>query len=127
MKPSELKKGHVIRVNNELLKIVSFIPEPLLKVKPDPGGLPGEKIYATPAEEFQLSVISVANGDPFISERDRCVEIMICMGGEARIKDLNSGQVETVEKGKSLLIPSALGQYQIVGEAKLYKATVRDL
>ena len=108
----------------ELLKIVNFISEPVLKVKPHPGELPGEKIYASPAEEFQLSVISVANGDLFISERDRGVEIMICMEGEARIKDLESGQVETVEKGKSLLIPSALGQYRIVGKATLYKATV---
>ena len=107
----------------ELLKIVNFSPEPVRKVTPS-GGLPGEKIYATPAEEFQLSVISVANGDPFISERDRGVEIMICMEGGGEIKDLESGQVETVEKGKSLLIHSALGQYQIVGEAKLYKATV---
>jgi len=107
----------------ELLKIVNFSLEPVRKVKPS-GGLPGEKIYATPAEEFQLSAISVANGDPFISERDRGVEIMICMEGGAEIKDQESGQVETVEKGKSLLIPSAVGQYQIVGEATLYKATV---
>jgi len=107
----------------ELLKIVSFTPEPVRKVTPS-GGLPGEKIYATPAEEFQLSVISVANRDPFISERDRGVEIMICMEGGAEIKDLESGQVETVAKGKSLLIPSALSQYQIVGEATIYKATV---
>jgi len=76
----------------ELLKIVNFISEPVLKVKPHPGELPGEKIYASPAEEFQLSVISVANGDFFISERDRGVEIMICMvGRKTRIKDLESG------------------------------------
>ena len=107
----------------ELLKIVNFSPEPVRKVTPS-NGLPGEKIYASPAQEFQLSIISVANGDPFISERDRGVEIMICMQGEGEIKDLESGQVETVEKGKSLLIPSALGEYQIVGRGKLYKAAV---
>lgn len=108
----------------ELLKIVNFSPEPVRKVKPHPGGLPGEKIYATPADEFQLSVISVATGDPFTSERDRGVEIMICMEGEAGIRDLGSSQVLTLGKGMSLIVPSAVPQYEIAGGATLYKATV---
>ena len=108
----------------ELLKIVNFTPEPVRKVKPHPGGLPGEKIYATPAEEFQLSVISVANGDPFISERDRGVEIMICMEGEARIKDSGTNEPLLLTTGNSVIIPSSVGWYQIEGRARVYKATV---
>lgn len=111
----------------ELLKIVNFSPEPVRKIKPHPGGLPGERIYATPAEEFQLSEISVANGDPFNSERDRGVEIMICMEGEARIKERGDSEPLLFTTGNSVIIPSSVGWYQIEGEAKLYKATVRDL
>jgi len=111
----------------ELLKIVNFSREPVRKIKPHPGGLPGERIYATPAEEFQLSEISVANGDPFNSERDRGVEIMICMEGEARIKDGGTNEPLLFTTGDSVIIPSSVGWYQIEGEAKLYKATVRDL
>lgn len=108
----------------ELLKIVNFSPEPVRKIKPHPGGLPGERIYATPAEEFQLSEISVANGDPFNSERDRGVEIMICMEGEARIKERGDSEPLLFTTGNSVIIPSSVGWYQIEGEAKLYKATV---
>ena len=108
----------------ELLKIVKFTPEPVRKVKLS-GGLPGEKIYATPAEEFQLSVISVATGDRFVSESDRGVEIMICMEGEARIKDYDDSEPLLLKTGDSVLIPSSVDWYEIEGRAKLYKATVQ--
>jgi len=107
----------------ELLKIVNFSPKPVRKVE-SYGGLPGEKIYATPAEEFQLSVINVANGNPFISSRDRGVEIMICMDGEARIKARGNIETLLLRTGNSVIIPSSVGWYQIDGRAKLYKATV---
>jgi mannose-6-phosphate isomerase len=107
----------------ELLKIVNFSPEPVWKVELS-GGLPGERIYTTPADEFQLSVISVANGDPFISEKDRGVEIMICMEGEARIKDSGINEPLSLTTGNSVIIPSSVGWYQIDGRGKLYKAAV---
>ena len=107
----------------ELLKIVNFSPEPVGKVKLS-GGLPGEKIYATPADEFQLSVISVANGDRFTSERDRGVEIMICMEGETRIQDHDNKEPLVLRTGNSVIIPSSVGWYQIEGSGKFYKATV---
>ena len=108
----------------ELLKIVNFSPEPVGKVKLS-GGLPGEKIYETPADEFQLSVISVANGDPFTSERDRGVEIMICMEGEVRFTRWHGNkQPLPLTTGNSVIIPSSVGWYQIEGRGKLYKATV---
>ena len=105
----------------ELLKIVNFTPEPVGKLKLS-GGLPGEKIYATPAEEFQLSVISVASGDPFTSERDRGVEIMICMEGEVSFQDRSHNEALPLRTGNSVIIPSSVGWYQIEGSGKLYKA-----
>ena len=107
----------------ELLRIVNFTPVPVRKVETHPGQS-AEMIYETPAAEFQLSVISVAAGNAFTNQRERGVEIIICMEGSAEIKDLRSGQAETLGKGISILIPSAVGPYQIEGEATLYKATV---
>ena len=111
----------------ELFKIVNFSSEPVEKVELS-DGMPGEKIYATPAEEFQLSVISVASGDPFTSDKDRGVEVMICMEGEARIKQNGIDEPLLLTTGNSVIIPSSVGWYQIEGSGKLYKATtVRDI
>ncbi len=107
----------------ELLRIVNFTPGPVQKVRPQTGQ-PAESVYETPASEFRLSVISVSEDNPFTSQGDRGVEIVISMEGTARIQDLGRGRFETVEKGMSVLIPSAVGPYQIAGEATLYKATV---
>jgi mannose-6-phosphate isomerase len=108
----------------ELLRIVNFSPGPVQKIALQPGRQPTERVYETPASEFRLSAIAVSENSTFTDEGDRGVEIMICMEGEARIKDLRSGQFEIVGKGMSVLIPSAVGPYLIEGEATLYKAAV---
>lgn len=108
---------------SELLRIVDFMPMRVQKIKPRPGR-PAERVYKTPASEFELSAITVSEKRTFTDEEDRGVKIIICMDGEARIKDLRKGQVETVTKGVSVLIPSAVGPYLIEGEATLYKAAV---
>ena len=107
----------------ELLRIVNFSPSPVQKILSKPGA-PAERVYETPAEEFQLSVIKVSDGITFMSQRDRSVEIVICIEGKARIQDLRIGVSETLGKGQSVLIPAAAGPYQIEGEAKLYRAMV---
>jgi len=107
----------------ELLRIVDFSPSPVQKILPRPGA-PAERVYETPAEEFQLSMITVSDGITFISQKDRSVEIMICIEGKARIQDLRIGASETLGKGQSVLIPAAAGPYQIEGEATLYRAMV---
>lgn len=108
----------------ELLRIVNFSPGPVQKIALQPGRQATERVYETQASEFQLSAIAVSENSTFTDEEDRGVEIMICMEGEARIKDLRSGQFEIVGKGMSVLIPSAVGPYLIEGEATLYKAAV---
>ncbi|MBW1782222.1 MAG: mannose-6-phosphate isomerase, class I [Deltaproteobacteria bacterium] len=107
----------------ELLRILNFTQGPVQKLVSKPC-VPGESFYETPAEEFQLSVITVSDGVRFTSETDRSVEIMICMEGEARIADLGSGASEMLKKGVSVLIPAAIDSYQIEGEGTLYMAAV---
>jgi mannose-6-phosphate isomerase len=108
----------------ELLRIVDFSPMQVQKIEPQEGRQPAERIYETPAAEFQLAVITVSNGISFQSERDRSVDILICMEGSARIQGLKNSDSGSVEKGMSVLIPAAVGPYQIAGEATLYRATV---
>jgi len=108
----------------ELLGIVDFRFMHPQKLQPEPGRQPAEWIYETPAAEFQLAVITVSDGISFQSERDRSVDILICMEGSARIQGLKNSDSESIEKGMSVLIPAAVGPYQIAGEATLYKATV---
>ncbi len=108
----------------ELLMIMDFRFMHPQKLRPEPGRQPAERIYDTPAAEFQLSAINVSEGISFLSERDRSVDILICMEGSARIQGLQNSDSESVEKGMSVLIPAAVGPYQIVGEATLYRATV---
>ncbi|UCF55870.1 MAG: hypothetical protein JSW15_07070, partial [Deltaproteobacteria bacterium] len=83
-----------------------------------------ESLYHSPAEEFMLSVISIGEGSVFRSSRKRSVEMMICLGGNAHIADLGNGDVFSLSKGTSIIVPAAAEQYRIEGEATIYKAAV---
>ena len=107
----------------ELLKLVDFKTGPALPVKPAETR-PCESVYQTPAQEFLLSVISVDKGKSFESPLDRTVEMVICMEGEAEIKDPGRGKAISLTRGRSVIIPSSVPQYRIDGMATLYKASV---
>ncbi|MCP4683054.1 MAG: mannose-6-phosphate isomerase, class I, partial [Desulfobacterales bacterium] len=107
----------------ELLKIINFEPTLSHKVKTVKSG-DCLKTFITPAEEFLLSVISVDKGQSFASSQDRGVEILICMEGEAGIKDLGSGEALALNKGVSVIVPAAVPRYRIEGSAVLYMASV---
>jgi mannose-6-phosphate isomerase len=108
---------------NELVAILSFAGKDVEVLTPT-RLVSGEEVYETHAEEFVLSVISVGENSPFTSDSCRSVEIMICTNGEARVTDLSISEVTSVNKGTSIVIPAALEQYRIEGNATLYKATV---
>lgn len=107
----------------ELLKIVDFKTGPVYKIKPTQRD-PARTLYETPAREFLLSVIVVSEENAFISPADRSVEIMICLSGKAEIEDLGTGEVLSVKRGQSLIVPSGISRYLIKGNAKLYVASV---
>jgi mannose-6-phosphate isomerase class I len=50
--------------------------------------------------------------------------MMMCTEGEVTVTDLSAGETTLLTKGASILVPAALQQYRIEGEATLYKATV---
>lgn len=108
---------------DELLNILNFAGGEVDVLRPIEW-LPGEAQYPTPATDFALSVIDVGNGTRYESQRERSVEIMICTQGEATISELPDGSVTVLTKGVSILVPAAVEQYVIEGNAKIYKASV---
>jgi mannose-6-phosphate isomerase len=104
----------------ELLDIVNFISNPVLKQRPlaDENF---ERIYETPATEFQLSEI-VLNGHERSAGRGvRGVEILICMAGEGLIAETEGGRALPLKKGMSIIVPSAVPGYILSGNITLYK------
>ena len=52
------------------------------------------------------------------------MEIVICTEGEVRVTDLSDGEITLLTKGTSVIIPAAVEEYRIEGQATLYKAAV---
>jgi mannose-6-phosphate isomerase len=107
----------------ELLAVLNFTDGEVNILGPE-NLTPGEAIYSTEAEEFVLSVIRVDNAAPFSSPRDRSVEMMMCTEGEVSVTDLSAGDITRLTRGISIIVPAAVEQYSIEGEATLYKAAV---
>jgi mannose-6-phosphate isomerase len=107
----------------ELLTVLNFTDGDLNILGPENLAF-GEAIYSTEAEEFALSVMRLNKGAPFSSPRNRSVEIMICTEGEVSVTDLSAGDITRLTRGMSIIVPAAVEQYRIEGEATLYKATV---
>jgi len=107
----------------ELLKVLSFKENEVGILRPERQGSM-ESVYPTTAQEFMLSVICVHEGSVFDSHRGRNVEIMICLEGDAHVTDFGNGDILPLSQGTSIFVPSAVKQYRIQGEAKIYKATV---
>lgn len=107
----------------ELLKVVNFEPRPvdLLETK-DRGE--NEKLFVTPANEFVLSLISVSAENSYFSSTHRSAEILLCSDGAAAMQDSAAKNRIKIKKGESVLIPAAVKEYKISGNAVLYKAAV---
>jgi len=107
----------------ELLKILRFSQSEVDILRPHEQETV-ESFYPLVSEEFVLSMISPRQGSPFESSKKRSVEMMICIEGDARVTDLGSGEMLSLKKGATIIVPAAVEQYRIDGEAKIYKASV---
>ena len=108
---------------SELLRILDCSPGNAEILKPGSKD-ETERLYPIVAQEFALSSISVQETSSYESPRDRSVEIMICVEGDARLTDLASGDGVPLKKGTSFIVPAAVSQYAIRGKATLFKAAV---
>ena len=107
----------------ELLKVLNFEPRPVKILKAEKKSK-NERVYASEANEFVLSVISISAGSAYQSSGSRSVEIMLCTEGMASLKDEGTQESIIIKKGDSAIIPAAVICYSIVGDALIYKAAV---
>jgi mannose-6-phosphate isomerase len=107
----------------ELLNILNFSEAKLSILQPERVAS-GEAVYPTETAEFVLSIIEVSRGAPCTGAQKRSVEMMICTKGEATVTDLGDGETIGLTRGASIVVPAAVEQYRIEGEAEIYKAAV---
>ncbi len=68
----------------ELCQVLRFEPgEPEVLLPREAS--PGERIFATPADEFELAVLHVRAGKPWQSARSRGVEILLSTEGNVTV------------------------------------------
>jgi len=83
---------------------------------------PGERVYRTPAREFELGLLEVTARRPFTPSPGRGVEILLGLTGEAKL--LADGETTPLGPGRAVLVPAALDSYSVEGDGRLCRARV---
>jgi mannose-6-phosphate isomerase len=105
----------------ELMAILVFEPRPVERLVAQPDG-PGCSSFKTPAREFELGLIELADGRPFTASAGRGVEILLQLEGASRIA--HGDAATSLSRGTSVLVPAALPSYTIEGAGRLARARV---
>jgi mannose-6-phosphate isomerase len=84
----------------------------------------GERIFETPADEFELAALRVEEGKPWRSARSRGVEILLAIEGEMTITDRGAGESFAMARGASVLVPNSVECYELAGAGVVYRAGV---
>lgn len=107
----------------ELLNVLNFEERDVNLLKLEKIN-PCEHRYESHAPEFSLSVIQVNTDSGDYNSEKKCVEILLCTDGNAKVTDLSRNSSVTISKGMSILIPAVVEEYCINGNAVFYKASV---
>ena len=83
---------------------------------------PGERVYRTPAREFELALLDVAAGRPFRPSAGRGVEVLLALEGDMVLRA--DSEATPLGRGGSVLVPAAVPSYTIEGEGRLCRARV---
>jgi mannose-6-phosphate isomerase len=83
---------------------------------------PGERVYRTPAREFELALLDVEPGRPLRPGPGHGVEVLLGLAGAARI--LAGDETAPLGPGRSVLVPAALDTYTIEGGGRVCRARV---
>jgi mannose-6-phosphate isomerase len=105
----------------ELLATLAFEPHPPEVLRGEPAA-PGERVFRTPAREFELSLIDVAPIRRHVAPARRSVEILLGVEGDAVIRA--GGETASLARGASVLVPAALAGYELTGEGRVARARV---
>ena len=106
---------------SELLAVGVFEPSPPNVLRPVPVS-PGERVYPTPAEEFELSLLCIAPDEAFVSSSEHGPELLLGLQGSATIAA--DGASWPLGKGRSVFVPAAVRSYRIEGDARISRARV---
>jgi mannose-6-phosphate isomerase len=106
---------------DELLNILDFTPK---KIKPVIAEKQSdtEKLYATPAKEFALSVITHPEDMTSGFKPSGSPEIIFCFEGSFTVE--NCSQFLPLEKGQSLFIPCEVEGFSVQGKGTIFRAKV---
>lgn len=108
----------------ELMSILRFEaqdPELLAPEIGGPGTDAGEQRFAPPVEDFALTLVPLAAGEPRRRSAGHGVEILFALRGEGFLESA-SGARHAFRGGDSFLVPAAAGSYRLAGEATLFRA-----
>jgi mannose-6-phosphate isomerase len=104
----------------ELLKVGTFAPT-LPRILRPTQLAPGERVYETPAAEFQMALIDVTEAG-FQSRSDRGPELLLGLEGSAAI--VADGQSHSLGRGRSVFVPAAVSTYRLEGNGRICRAGV---
>ncbi len=110
----------------ELLATLVFEPQLPDVLLPEEVG-PGERVYRTPAREFELAQLDVAGDRPFQAGGAREVELLLGLAGDPVVSvegRAAAGRSIALGPGRSVLVPAALPGYRIEGEGRIARARV---
>lgn len=107
----------------ELLRVLTFEERKIEVLRPAAMG-PCEGRYASRAEEFQLAVLTVDGDRAYSGPARRSVEVLLCVEGEGRLRDLAGAGDLALRQGQAALIPAAAGAYDLSGAGRFFKAAV---
>ena len=109
----------------ELLRTLTFRGERREPLAPQ--ALPaGEAVFATPAPEFRLSIVTLSPDHEFRCgepRERRSVEILLATEGSATVQT-RDGPSLALRRGQSCLVAAAAGAYRLTGSGTVYRATV---
>ncbi|HXK08733.1 MAG TPA: mannose-6-phosphate isomerase, class I [Vicinamibacteria bacterium] len=83
---------------------------------------PGERVYRSPAREFELALLDVAAGRPFVPGPGRGVEILLGLSGGAALRAGDA--VTPLGRGGAVFVPASVPSYTIEGEGRVCRASV---
>ncbi len=105
----------------ELLVVGAFRPAPPGAFRPVAVS-PGERVYRTPAAEFELGLLDVVPGAPFVAPVERSGELLLALAGTAALRA--EGRSWPLARGQSVFVPAAAPPYRIEGEGRVARARV---
>ncbi len=105
----------------ELLATLVFEPHVPAVLDAIPSGA-GERVYRTPAREFELGLIELGGDRPYASREGRGLEILLGLDGSVSLRADQT--LASLARGRCVLVPASLPGYELRGPGRVARARV---